>query len=210
MLHSVPLFSHIPEEKLRDLEQSAVVRKYPKSTLLFFEGDEGGQMYVVKQGLLYAYTDDDDGRQLVLNYLAPGDYFGELSLIDNQPRSATVAAVDDSEVLCISRDRFKHFLSVYPELYDTLLVAMAQRVRELTHNVKDMALLDVYGRVAQTLERLCRDELEPPKLTHQSIANMVGASREMVSRVMKELVVGGYIQIEQKHIRILKKFPKNW
>lgn len=210
MLHSVPLFSHIPEEKLRDLEQSAVVRKYPKNTLLFFEGDEGGQMYVVKQGLLYAYTDDDDGRQLVLNYLAPGDYFGELSLIDNQPRSATVAAVDDSEVLCISRDRFKHFLSVYPELYDTLLVAMAQRVRELTHNVKDMALLDVYGRVAQTLERLCRDELEPPKLTHQSIANMVGASREMVSRVMKELVVGGYIQIEQKHIRILKKFPKNW
>lgn len=210
MLHSVPLFSHIPEEKLRDLEQSAVVRKYPKNTLLFFEGDEGGQMYVVKQGLLYAYTDDDDGRQLVLNYLAPGDYFGELSLIDNQPRSATVAAVDDSEVLCISRDRFRHFLSVYPELYDTLLIAMAQRVRELTHNVKDMALLDVYGRVAQTLERLCRDELEPPKLTHQSIANMVGASREMVSRVMKELVVGGYIQIEQKHIRILKKFPKNW
>lgn len=210
MLHSVPLFSHIPEEKLRDLEQSAVVRKYPKNTLLFFEGDEGGQMYVVKQGLLYAYTDDDDGRQLVLNYLAPGDYFGELSLIDNQPRSATVAAVEDSEVLCISRDRFKHFLSVYPELYDSLLIALTQRVRELTHNVKDMALLDVYGRVAQTLERLCRDDLEPPKLTHQSIANMVGASREMVSRVMKELVVGGYIQIEQKHIRILKKFPKSW
>lgn len=210
MLHSVPLFSHIPEEKLRELEQSAVVRKYPKNTLLFFEGDEGGQMYVVKQGLLYAYTDDDDGRQLVLNYLAPGDYFGELSLIDNQPRSATVAAVEDSEVLCISRDRFKHFLSVYPELYDTLLIAMAQRVRELTHNVKDMALLDVYGRVAQTLERLCREDLEPPKLTHQGIANMVGASREMVSRVMKELVVGGYIQIEQKHIRILKKFPKSW
>lgn len=91
------------------------------------------------------------------------------------------------------------------------MVELVNRIRALTENVKDMALLDVYGRVAHTLTRLCSDDIgKSPKLTHQDIANMVGASREMVSRVMKELVVGGYIEIQQKHIRILKPFPKNW
>jgi CRP/FNR family cyclic AMP-dependent transcriptional regulator len=99
----------------------------------------------------------------------------------------------------------------HSQLYEPLMVELVGRIRELTGNVKDMALLDVYGRVAHTLERLCSASVDKsPKLTHQDIANMVGASREMVSRVMKELVVGGYIEVQQKHIRILRSFPKNW
>lgn len=211
MLEKIKLFSKIPADCLAKLEQVSTLRKYPKNAILFMEGDDTGQLYIVQSGLVCVYTDDDDGRQLVLNYMAEGDYFGELSLLDRQPRSASARVTEDSQLLTISREAFRTFLQDHPGLYEKLIVELVSRIRDLTSNVKDMALLDVYGRVAHTLERLCQENNDSaPKLTHQSIANMVGASREMVSRVMKELVVGGYIEMECKKIRILKSFPKNW
>ena len=212
MLENIRLFSKIPPDCLRKLEKTSSLRKYPKNTILFMEGDDNAQLFIIKSGLICIHTDDNEGRQLVLNYMGPGEYFGELSLLDDKPRSASASTVDDSMLLSISRESFRAFMREYPELYETLMVELVDRIRALTENVKDMALLDVYGRVAHTLERLCNpgNEQVSPKLTHQDIANMVGASREMVSRVMKELVVGGYIEIQQKQIRILKSFPKNW
>ncbi|BCD96661.1 Crp/Fnr family transcriptional regulator [Marinagarivorans cellulosilyticus] len=211
MLEKISLFSQIPADCLAKLEQVSTLRKYPKNSILFMEGDDTGQLYIVQSGLVCVYTDDDDGRQLVLNYMSEGDYFGELSLLDRQPRSASARVAQDSQLLTISREAFRSFLQEHPPLYDILIVELVSRIRDLTSNVKDMALLDVYGRVAHTLERLCQDTSDnAPKLTHQSIANMVGASREMVSRVMKELVIGGYIEMDCKKIRILKSFPKNW
>lgn len=211
MLEKISLFSQIPADCLAKLEQVSTLRKYPKNSILFMEGDDTGQLYIVQSGLVCVYTDDDDGRQLVLNYMGEGDYFGELSLLDKQPRSASARVTEDSQLLTISREAFRSFLQEHPALYDMLIVELVSRIRDLTSNVKDMALLDVYGRVAHTLERLCQDTSDSaPKLTHQSIANMVGASREMVSRVMKELVIGGYIEMDCKKIRILKSFPKNW
>lgn len=211
MLEHVSLFHNLPPDSLARLEKTSVQRKYPKNTILFMEGDENGQLFVIQSGMVCVYTDDDEGRQLVLNYMGPGEYFGELALIDNQPRSASVVTVEDSQLLCISRESFREFMQSHSELYEVLMIELVRKIRQLTDNVKDMALLDVYGRVASTLERLCSSsEVSDMKLTHQDIANMVGASREMVSRVMKELVVGGYIQMNQKHIRILKAFPKHW
>ena len=175
------------------------------------EGDDNSQLFVIKSGLICIHTDDNEGRQLVLNYMGPGEYFGELSLLDAKPRSASASTVEDSSLLTISRDHFRNFMREYPELYEVLMGELVDRMRSLTGNVKDMALLDVYGRVAHTLERLCNPSVEvSPKLTHQDIANMVGASREMVSRVMKELVVGGYIELQPKQVHILKTFPKSW
>ena len=211
MLEKINLFSRLPENCLAELERVATVRKHPKNAILFLEGDDTGQLYIVQSGLICAYTDDDDGRQLVLNYIGPGEYFGELSLLDNQPRSASTCAVEDSQLITISRSAFRDVLAQYPQMYELIIVELVARIRDLTSNVKDMALLDVYGRVAHTLERLCIEASDSsPKLTHQTIANMVGASREMVSRIMKELVMGGYIAVESKQIRILKSFPKNW
>ncbi len=212
MLEKVSLFSSISGSSLAQLESSSTLRAYPKNTLLFMEGDSSGQLFIIRSGSVCVYTDDGDGRQLVLNYMGPGEYFGELSLIDSKPRSASVITVEECEMMCISRDSFHTFLRQHPECSETLLAELVQRIRDLTSQVKDMALLDVYGRVAHTLSRLCNDSADgrSVKLTHQDIANMVGASREMVSRVMKELVIGGYIEMQQKHIRILKTFPKNW
>lgn len=212
MLERVSLFAHLPPPTLNALAESLTLRKCPKHTLLFMEGDVSGQLFIIESGLVCVYTDDDEGRQLVLNYMGPGEYFGELSLVDNRPRSASVVTVEDTVLHCMSRDAFQSFLKAHPEVNQNLLEALADRVRKLTGNVKDMALLDVYGRVAQTLTRLCGEGLtgRSVRLTHQDIANMVGASREMVSRIMKELVVGGYIEMEQKKVRILRTFPKHW
>lgn len=211
MLEKIRLFANIPPECLIKLERTSSLRKYPKNTILFMEGDDNAQLFIIKSGLVCIHTDDNEGRQLVLNYMGPGEYFGELSLLDDKPRSASASTVEDSMLMTISREHFRGFMREYPELYEVLMVELADRIRSLTENVKDMALLDVYGRVAHTLERLCNPAVEvSPKLTHQDIANMVGASREMVSRVMKELVVGGYIEIQQKQIHIIKSFPKNW
>lgn len=211
MLEKIHLFSQLPTECLVQLEQTSSIKKYPKNSILFLEGDDTGQLFIIQSGSVCVYTDDNEGRQLVLNYLGPEDYFGELSLIDNKSRSASVCAMEDCIVMCISQEKFRSFMRDNPQLYEPLMVELVSRIRSLTENVKDMALLDVYGRVAHTLGRLCCDDIQKsPKLTHQDIANMVGASREMVSRVMKELVIGGYIEIEQKHIRILRPFPKNW
>ncbi len=211
MLEHVSLFRHMPPESLARLERTSVQRKYPKNTILFMEGDENSQLFIIQSGMVSVYTDDDEGRQLVLNYMGPGEYFGELALVDNKPRSASVITVEDSQLLCISRESFREFMKTHPELYEVLMIELTRKIRQLTDNVKDMALLDVYGRVASTLERLCNtSDVSDVKLTHQDIANMVGASREMVSRVMKELVVGGYIEMHQKHIRILRSFPKHW
>lgn len=212
MFDKVSLFSNLPPDTLEQLQKNASVRKYPKNTILFMEGDTSGQLFIIKSGLVCVYTDDNEGRQLVLNYMGPDEYFGELSLLDDKPRSASVVTVKDSELVSISRENFRAFLRDNPCLFESLIVELSGRVRSLTENVKDMALLDVYGRVAHTLERLCGtdEDASRPKLTHQDIANMVGASREMVSRVMKELVMGGYIEVQQKHIRILRSFPKHW
>lgn len=212
MLDKVSLFSELPPECIKLLEKTAVHRKYPKNTLLFLEGDESGQLFIIESGVVCVYTDDNEGRQLVLNYMGPGEYFGELSLIDNKPRSASVVTTEECHLLCISRESFRQMLKEHVELYDILICHLVERIRVLTGNVKDMALLDVYGRVAGTLERVCAhgQEPHPLKLTHQDIANVVGASREMVSRIMKELVVGGYIEIQQKHVRLLRPFPKHW
>lgn len=212
MLNTIPLFSSIPAERLAQLEQHFNHRTYPKNTILFMEGDTAGQLYIIESGMVSVYTDGADGKQLILNFLSDGDCFGELSLLDNKPRSASVMTLTDSKICSITREVFKTFLRDNPDLYDALICELAGKVRQLTENVKDMALLDVYGRVAHTLERLTGDNnrVTIPKLTHQDIANMVGASREMVSRIMKELVLGGYIELHQRHIEIKKSFPKGW
>lgn len=212
MLDKVSLFSDLPPECIARLEQGAVHRKYPKNTVLFLEGDDSGQLFIIESGVVCVHTDDSEGRQLVLNYMGAGEYFGELSLIDNKPRSASVTTCEECHLLCISRESFRSMLIEHPQVYDILLEHLAARIRLLTGSVKDMALLDVYGRVAAMLERLGgqAEEASTLRLTHQDIANLVGASREMVSRIMKELVVGGYIEIQQKHIHLLRPLPKHW
>jgi CRP/FNR family transcriptional regulator, cyclic AMP receptor protein len=212
MLKNVSLFQNIPDNMLAALSQHTKQCHYPKNTILFMEGDESTRLFVIESGKVNVFVNGDDGKQVILNILGPGEYFGELSLLDGRPRSASVITLTACVFTTICRDRLQAFIQENPDFAMDIITQLVNRIRDLTHNVKDMALLDVYGRVAQLLRRLADEsnKIENPKLTHQEIANMVGASREMVSRIMKELLAGEYIERSCNGLVIKKRFPVNW
>ncbi len=212
MLKEVCLFKNMPDEALEALSHCCTRHSYPKNAVVCMEGDDTTRLFIIESGKVNVYVSGEDGKQVTLNYMGPGEYFGELSLIDDSPRSASVMTVTDSVFLTIGREQLHDFIRQNPDCALVLLQQLTQRIRDLTHSVKDLALLDVYGRVAQLLKRLANDDncISNPKLTHQEIANMVGASREMVSRVMKELVAGGYIEQVPGAMIIKKRFPVGW
>lgn len=212
MLENVRLFSAVPAHYLAQLEQQSVLRKYSKNTVLVTEGDESSHLYIIRKGTLSAYLNNEEGRQVNLNYMQDGDYFGELSLLDGQPRSASVITLTECEVLLLSKASVQRLMQEYPDFALLMITELTRRVRELTDSVKDMALLDVYGRVSAALEKLSdhNKRIHNPKVTHQDIANMVGSSREMVSRIMKQLLIGGYIEQCTGYIEIKRNLPRYW
>ncbi|WP_185234823.1 Crp/Fnr family transcriptional regulator [Teredinibacter franksiae] len=212
MLETVNLFKEVPPHYLTELEKLSSTRKYPKNTILVTEGDESNHLYIIRQGTVSVYLSDNEGRQVILNYMQEGEYFGELSLMDGKVRSASVMTVAPCELTVISRSSFQELLNNNHDFSLVMNRELTRRVRELTESVRDLALLDVYGRVSHTLEKLADDkqQIHNPKVTHQDIANMVGSSREMVSRIMKQLIIGEYIEQHSGCIELKKKLPRNW
>lgn len=212
MLENVRLFAAVPPEYLQQLEKLSIPRRFPKNTVLVTEGDESTHLYIIRRGTASAFLTNEDGRQVNLNYMQEGEYFGELSLLDGQPRSASVVTVTDCEMVLVPRAGVLELLHKHPEFAMVLITELTRRVRDLTDSVKDMALLDVYGRVSNALEKLSdgNKRIHNPKVTHQDIANMVGSSREMVSRIMKQLLIGEYIEQCPGYIEIKKQLPRYW
>lgn len=212
MLKKIDLFADLSDSAAERLMRYAKPHKYPKNSVIVSEGDSQTSFYIVESGSLRVYVDGDDGRQLTLGWLEAGDYFGELALIDGEPRSASVITVTPTELCAISQQDFQEFLKTESGAALLLMRALVRRIRALTFSVRDMALLDVYGRVASVLQQRANAETGriEPKLTHQEIADMVGASREMVSRIMRELTVGGYVEQAAGALILLKPLPRGW
>jgi len=212
MLENVSLFADVPPHYLAELEKLSVLRKYPKNAVLVTEGDESTHLYIIRKGTVSCYLNNEDGRQVNLNYMHEGEYFGELALLDGKPRSASVITITDCEIVLVSRASVLDLIQKHPDFSLLLLTELTRRVRALTDSVKDMALLDVYGRVSAALEKLSDENkrIHNPKVTHQDIANMVGSSREMVSRIMKQLLIGEYIEQCPGYIEIKKPLPRYW
>ena len=212
MLENVKLFQDTPKHITDALAAFSVRRSYPKNTILFMEGDENSQLFIIEAGKVRVFVNGEDGKQVTLNFMGDGEYFGELALIDGKPRSASVMTVTDSVFVTVGRKDFQQFIAQHPEYALDMMQQLVSRIRILTDSVKDMALLDVYGRVSQLLRRLADDDhrVSNPKPTHQEIANMVGASREMVSRIMKELVIGGYVEQQPDALVICRQLPAGW
>jgi len=206
MAPHTPLFPELPQAHINLIAGYGVTRSCPKNSILIHEGDRSDSLFVIKSGKVKVYVSDPDGKEATLNVQGPGEYFGELALIDEAPRSASVVTLEPSQLAVLSRGDFERCLAENPSIAVELIRSLVQRVRALTESVKDLALLDVYGRVARTLLKSASEidgELQVrERLTHQDIANMVGASREMVSRVMKDLADGGYIRVRGKVITI--------
>lgn len=213
MLTEVDLFADFPDQAIESLMRYAKNHKYPRNAVILTEGDECNNFYVIKRGKVKVYVDDEDdgGKHIVLNILEAGSYFGELGLIDGEPRSASVMTMEKTELLAISPHDFHQFLEENHSVALIMMKALVRRIRTLTLSVRDLALLDVYSRVSNLLKNRSDDSGDiNPKLTHQEIADMIGASREMVSRIMRELALGGFIEQNPSHLKVLKSLPKGW
>ena len=211
MLREIPLFSRLDDKAINDLENVAMKRAYPKNTVLVTKGDKSDQLFVVLKGKLKVAVTDASGKEIIMSLLGPSDYFGEIAVIDGESRSATIMTTQASEVLTISRNDFHRTLMSNPELMFELLKVLARKVRIATDKLESLAFEDVYGRLVKLLIQLARPHKDlwivEDRLTHQEIANMIGSSREMVTRILKALTSGDFISIDRKRITIKRKLP---
>ncbi len=203
----------LSEDELHVLSPHATMRHFPKNAVIVNAGDQADAIFIIRTGRVKVFLDNDDGKEVTLNTHGPGEYFGEM-VLDEGPRSASVITLEASQFMVISKAEFRSFLAGNPEFAMKLISRLMHRVRALTVNVANLALLDVYGRVAGLLRELAKARdgrlVIAEKLTHQDIADRVGASREMVSRIIKDLVAGGYITVEKKEITIRRDLPERW
>ena len=197
LLRNVPLFSGLPEGQLALLTRVVGRKAYPRNTTIIAAGDPTDALYIVISGRLKVMMSDDEGREVILAILGQGEFFGEMGLIDEAPRSATVIAIEPCELLTISKLDFKKCLAENFEIGVGVMKGLVKRLREADKKIGSLALMDVYGRVARLLMEMAEtvdgQRVVVKKLPKQDIAKMIGASREMVSRVMKGLEVDGYI-----------------
>jgi CRP/FNR family cyclic AMP-dependent transcriptional regulator len=212
-LSSIPLFSELDDTDLERIAEASVIRGFNKNSIVITEGDDTSALYVILSGEVRVFVSDEDGKINIINRLGPGDYFGELSLIDEEPRSASVETQGKCRMLILSRNSFIDYVEQYPRVAIHLLAGMGRRLRNTTEHAKSLALMDVFGRIARVLLQAAVEEegrLVTPPLTQQDIADATGSSREMVSRILKDLKSGGYISIEGKRIVINKRIPDRW
>ena len=206
-------FAPLEDETLRNIAASGVIRTFPRNTVLINEGDVGDALYVLLSGRVKVYSSNVAGREFIIDFHGPGEYVGEMSL-DGAPRSASVMTVEPTTCAVVNRAQFRDFILAHPDFAMHLIERLIHRVRVTTSNLKSLALSDVYGRLVRLLNALVQDVnghfVVPEKLTQQDIADRVGASRDMIGKLMKDLVAGGYLAVEDRTITLLKKLPTGW
>ena len=206
-------FAPLHGDTLRTIASSGVVRQFPKQTVLIHEGDVGDSLYIILAGRIKVYASNAAGREVVLAFYGPGEYVGEMSL-DGAPRSASVITMEPTTCAIVNRAQFRDFLAANPDFAHHLIEKLIHRARVATENVKSLALSDVYGRLVRLVNTLATEDggrlVVHERLTQQEIADRVGASRDMIGKLMKDLVAGGYLSVEDRTITVLKKLPPGW
>lgn len=212
-LKSIPLFEGVTETDLRALADRTVTRNYPKQAIIVNEGDESDSLYLILAGRVKIYLADEHGKELILAIKGPGQYFGEM-VLDEQPRAASVMTLEPAQFAILSRADFRSFLLSHAAVALQLIHNLIRVARGLNRNVRNLAMLDVYGRVARILLELAVERdgklVIPERLTQKDIAARVGASREMINRILRDLTTGGYVSVEDGRITINKAPPARW
>lgn len=215
LLKNLDIFASLDDEAFGLVCSVAKNRAVRKNTLLFSKGDENRTMYIIKKGRVDVSVFTENGKELILSTLHPGDYFGELSMLDGAPISANITSTTDCEFIYLHKEDFFRILQNQFSISKNIIHHLCKKIRELTEKAEDFALKDVYERLARLLIDLSEETVDGKRvvqtpLTHRSIALRIGSSREMISRVMKELEVGGYISTQNKIITINRKLPSAW
>jgi CRP/FNR family cyclic AMP-dependent transcriptional regulator len=216
LLRTVPIFSELSAVDCEALAQLASRRRFPKDTVVFFENDEGDSFFMIVSGRIKVTILGDDGREVILTVLGPGDFFGEMALLDDEPRSATAIAIEECELLSLQRSDFESVIANKPSISLALVRVLTARLRKANHQISTLALLDVYGRVARVLMDMARDEgrrlkdgqIAFRRATHQEIANRIGTTRETVTRMMKDLERQSLMHVEGREIILGPDFEK--
>jgi len=203
----------LSEADLMVMGSHGIARSYPRNTIIVTEGDTTDSLYIILEGRVKAFVSDGEGHDMVLSTQGPGEYFGEMAL-DEGPRSASIMTLEPSRFLVVQKSDLRDFVMKTPAFALSLIEKLIHRARSLTANVKSLALMDVYGRVARLLLELAEDTGDkltiPQRLTQQEIASRIGASREMVSRILKDLSSGGYLTQSRTGIVLHRKPPAHW
>jgi len=214
MLEQIDIFSCLDKKTVVELERAALRRKVPKNMVLFSKGDDSDSMFVIIEGKAKAVLYNEDGKEILLSLFGPGDYFGEMGVLDGQPRSAGVVTKTPCKLMVLKKESMDRILFRNAALTARLFAKILLKLREATIRIENLMFMNVCGRIINLLlqqgARNKQGSVVLEKLTHQEIANMVGASREMVSRVMKELQCGGYIRTEKKRIELIKQPPPHY
>jgi CRP/FNR family cyclic AMP-dependent transcriptional regulator len=207
-LASIPLLSGLDRAELARFADMTRERSYPKGSVILFEDDPGDSLFLVKNGRVKVVLIGEDGREVILGILTVGDHFGELSLIDGHPRSAHVIAMDDAQLIVLRREDFRRRVEESPRVAWALLVEISRRLRRADEQIGSLVLLDVDGRIARLLLDAAAESGSATiekRLTHQTIAQMIGASRETVSRAMREFQDNGLISVQRRQISIANR-----
>jgi CRP/FNR family cyclic AMP-dependent transcriptional regulator len=203
----------LPEPLLAQIARRAPSRTFLRNAIILSEGDDSDTLFVLLSGRAKVYVADDQGHELQLNQIGPGEYFGDVAL-DGGPRSASVMALEPCRCAVVKREELARFMTEHPDFAVHLTRKLAHRVRALTAGMRDLALMDVYGRVARLLLELAEEVdgrlVIEDKLTQKDIAQRVGASREMISRIFSDLAEGGYVRKEDGRLVIVRKPPARW
>jgi CRP/FNR family cyclic AMP-dependent transcriptional regulator len=201
LIRRVPLFSMLTNEQAQGIADSVVKRRFRRGELVMEAGKKSNALFILLTGRARVIAADARGREVILAVLQAGDYVGEMSLIDNEPHSATVRTEIQSDLLVLGRPEFARCLPENSSLSYAIMRGLVQRLRNADRQIESLALLDVYGRVARSLldmaEQVGESKVIRGKVSRQDLAKIVGASREMVSRVMKDLEERGMVQTQE-------------
>ncbi len=196
------------------LSSRFVQRRHPKNAVIINEGDDTNSLYVILDGQVKVYLTDEAGREIVLNTQGSGEYFGEVALLDEGPRSASVITLTDCQFAVLNRQAFLDCIAENPLISLKIMQVLTRRLRVLSENIRSLALMDVYGRVARLLLELAvvRDDEQviEGRLTQNDIASRIGASPKMVGRIMQDLKKGGYIRKDGPRLLLTKPLPAAW
>jgi len=211
VVRKAPLFAALDDEAAGALMQSMTSSHLERGDILFHEGDQGDRLYVIREGKIKLGRSSNDGRENLLAILGPGEMFGELSLFDPGPRTATATAVAETQLIGLGHDNMQTFLANRPEVASTLLAALARRLRRTNETLADLVFTDVPGRVAKALldlstrfGRPAEDGiLVPHDLTQEELAQLVGASRETVNKALADFATRGWIKLEARAVVLL-------
>ncbi|MBC7472873.1 MAG: Crp/Fnr family transcriptional regulator [Candidatus Sericytochromatia bacterium] len=214
-LRRVPIFGGVDEDNLTKIANITSEKNYSKKNIVFHEGDYGDALYIIKNGRIKIAKVALDGREKTLTILKGGDFFGEMAIFDDMPRSATAESMEnDVKLLSINKTDFERLITENPSIAIRIMKDLTRRIRQVNEQVQDLAFKDVHGRVASTLYNLLRtekdaskeqnkDQINSLKMTHQDLANMVGSSRETVTRALNRLQDEGVISISHQQISVL-------